>query len=623
MPVLETRSNKKYAVKGRLLLVSPPWPIYNRPSLPLGALKAYVSQTLPGVSVTASHFFLEVAGALGYAAYKAVSRRVWRAETIFAALLYPERADIIRALYTRIRRRHDDVPGDFDALVGTVKTVVDGWLRKIDWEALDMVGFSVSFCQVTAALYLVSRIKAIHPDLPVVVGGSSFSGNGAAGLLTAFPEIDYLVVGEGERPLVDLLHHRLSAPSNHRLPMIPGVVSRGFPSDRQSRFSQLSRIDRLPVPDFDDYFRTLAGFDPARHFFPALSLEASRGCWWHRPDPEASFHGCAFCNLNLQWEGYRAKRPQQVIREVDHLTGRHQVLALAFADNAFPLKRAGVLLDCLRGLERQLSIFTELRADTPPALLPAMRQAGVDTVQIGIEALSSRLLEKMNKGTRAIDNLSLMKHCLANGIDNVSNLMLHFPSSDAADVAETLAALEFVDTFPPLKPISFWLGLESPVYRFRDRFHIQAAYNHPNLKKLFPAAVAGQLRFMIQGYRGDRQHQRRLWRPVRQKVRRWQAAYARLQRQTRGRPALSFRDGGDFLMIDQHREGQPVERHRLNGTSAAIYRFCDTPRSIDELAGAFATHSRGAIRTFLTTMVAKRLMFAEDEHFLSLAVPIR
>ena len=609
------------AIRGRLLLVSAPWALFNRPSLPLGVLKAYLAKKLPGLSVTTHHLFLQMAGELGLDRYQTISERVWRAESVFAALLFPERADTAERLFHATGNASSTKGIDFAKLVESVRSHCDQWLRSIDGIAWDMIGFSVSFCQVTASLYLVSRIKAIRPDLPIVVGGSSFAGAAATDLIELFPAIDYVVVGEGEQPLVDLLCRHGSDDRKSMAPMVNGVVTKHTPPSENVQFCQLRELDELPVPDYDDYFKTLSRLAPERRFFPTLPLEASRGCWWQRSDSQKTFNGCAFCNLNLQWSGYRTKAPDQVIDEIDRLTGRYQVLSLAFADNAFPLKDVDRIIEGIRHNGRQLSIFTELRADPPPAMLESLRSAGIDTVQVGIEALSSRLLKKMNKGTRAIDNICLMKHCLACGIDSASNLMLHFPSSDANDVADTLYALDFVTGYRPLKTVSFWLGLSSPVHRFAKRFDVRAVYPHPNLKKLFPARVADRLPFMIQGYRGDRQRQKRLWRPVQQKVDQWTKAYGKLMRQTRGRPALVYRDGRQFLIIAQHRPERPVERHRLTGDSAAIYRYCDVPRSLDQLAETFGAHGRDAVRTFLDSMVKKRLMFAESGHYLSLAVP--
>ena len=610
------------SIRGQVLLVSAPWPLFNRPSLPLGALKAYLSKAVPQVQTDACHLFLKLAHALGYERYQGVSRRVWRAEAVFSALLYPAHAHLAESLYTRTLKRGDPAPDNFQQLVSQVKTVMDDWLQQVNWSALELVGFTISFCQVTASLYLISQIKAICPSLPAVVGGSSFSGERSADLLNVFPYIDYLVVGEGERPLTGLLRHltRLRSRSIAELP--DGVFSSDTKPREQDRFSQLSRLDSLPVPDYDDYFNMLAGFSPQHRFFPVLPVESSRGCWWHRRDGTGQFKGCAFCNLNLQWQGYRTKRPDQVIREVDHLVRRHQVLSLTFADNAFPIHHAATIFEGIREIGRDLSIFTELRANTPPALLRKMKQAGVDTVQVGIEALSSRLLAKMNKGVRAIDNLSLMKYCEALGIVNASNLMLHFPGSDDNDVNETLHALSFARWYRPLKTVSFWLGLESPIYRFARRFHIQSVFNHPNLKKLFPEPVTAGIRFMIQGYRGDRTRQLKLWRSVDIETRQWQKDYDDMQRQTGGKPALVFRDGGRFIIIDQHLPMQATARHRLTGISAEIYRYCHTPRTLEQVGRVSADHSPEQIRFFLKSMVKKRLIFEEGDCYLSLAVPV-
>ncbi len=604
-----------------MLLVSAPWPLFNRPSLPLGALTAYLKATLPQIQTDACHLFLRVAQALGYDRYQDVSRRVWRAEAVFSALLYPEQAHLAESLYTQTLKRGDAATGDFPKLVEAVKAVVGDWLEEIHWPALDLVGFSISFCQVTASLYLISQIKAICPSLPVVVGGSSFSGQRSADLLTVFPHIDYLVVGEGERPLAGLLR-QLTDPRPRSMQALPdGVFSADCKPGQIGRFSQLSQLDRLPAPDYDDYFNMLAGFSPHHRFFPVLPVEASRGCWWHRQDAAGQFSGCAFCNLNLQWQGYRTKRPQQVVREVDHLVQRHQIVSLTFADNAFPMKQAAAIFDGVRGMGRDLSIFTELRANTPPRLLRKMKLAGVDTVQVGIEALSSHLLVKMNKGLRVIDNLSLMKHCEALGIVNASNLMLHFPGSDNQDVEETLHSLAFARWYRPLKTVSFWLGLESPIYRLARRFDIRSVFNHPNLKKLLPEPVAAGIRFMIQGYRGDRTRQLKLWKKVEKEARRWQSDYEAMQRQTGGKPALAFRDGGSFIIIDQHWPSQATVRHRLTGISAEIYRYCQTPRTRNQVAAMFASHSQEQIHVFFKSMVEKRLVFEEGGCYLSLAAP--
>lgn len=273
----------------------------------------------------------------------------------------------------------------------------------------------------------------------------------------------------------------------------------------------------LQAPDYDDYFKTLQSFAPQKRFFPVIPVEASRGCWWQTSVRPGHGGGCAFCNLNLQWNGYRRKRTSQVVSEVDTLTSRHQLLSVAFTDNVLPAGATERLFTGLKRLGKDFKLFSEIRATTPLKSLKQMRAAGMAEVQVGIEALSSRLLQKMNKGVSAIQNLEIMKNCEALGIKNDANLIIYFPGSDDMDVSETLAVLDYAMVFRPLKAVAFWLGLESPVWRDPTAFQIQAVYNHPHYRVLFPREIAKSCQFVVQAHRGDLTRQRKRWEPVRKR----------------------------------------------------------------------------------------------------------
>ncbi|MGB8335734.1 MAG: hypothetical protein WCE56_14660, partial [Desulfobacterales bacterium] len=64
----------------QVVLVSTPWPLFNRPSIQLGALKAYLTAKHPGLEVQAHHFYLQLAAAIGYGVYQNISERTWLAE---------------------------------------------------------------------------------------------------------------------------------------------------------------------------------------------------------------------------------------------------------------------------------------------------------------------------------------------------------------------------------------------------------------------------------------------------------------------------------------------------------------------------------------------------------------
>ena len=242
-------------------------------------------------------------------------------------------------------------------------------------------------------------------------------------------------------------------------------------------------------------------------------------------------------------------------------------------------------------------------------------------VQIGIEALSTRLLRKLNKGTTAIQNIEIMKHCEALGISNSSNLILCFPGSDQEDVDETLRNLEFTLPFRPLKMVDFWLGLGSPVWRHPEDFGIEAVFNHRNYASIFPLEVFKSMQFTIQSYRGGLGHQRKLWMPVKKKLKAWKKTYDELHRGSRHENILSFSDGRNFLIIRQKRTQGGHLTHRLEGTSRAIYLYCQEHRSLKRILERFTAVGSNKVVPFLRMMVDKKLMFEENNKYLSLAVP--
>ena len=79
----------------RIALVSTPWPLFNRPSIQLGALKAFVEQDMPHVRADAHHAYLSIAAGLGYDLYGGISESTWLAECPYAALLYPARSETV------------------------------------------------------------------------------------------------------------------------------------------------------------------------------------------------------------------------------------------------------------------------------------------------------------------------------------------------------------------------------------------------------------------------------------------------------------------------------------------------------------------------------------------------
>jgi len=615
---------KKKASK--VILISTPWPLYNRPSIQLGAIKAYLLSKHPEVEVLADHAFLTIAASLGYPLYHEISERTWLAEAVYAALLYPQRYDEIEKLFNRLAKSGSLIKkAGFKKITSVIKKTTDILLADCNWQNYQLAGFSVSLCQLTSTLYFIKRIKQKFPQLIIAIGGSTFSGSTTPELFSLFPEVDLVVNGEGELPFSRLVGYLKAFVNLSEIPPIPGIINAETvkTNGTSMRFQQMKNLGDLPPPDFDDYFERLKSLAPRNRFFATLPVETSRGCWWQRPSTSGKSSGCAFCNLNLQWKGYRTKDPAQVAAEIDYLTARYQTLAVSIVDNVLPRRTSKEIFQKLIGLEKDLQMFSEIRATTTWPELNLMAQAGMQEVQIGIEALSTSLLTKLHKGTTAIQNLEIMRDCEALGITNYSNLILHFPGSDEQDVAETLRCLKFAVPYRPLKAVSFWLGLDSPVWQNPEFYGIKSVFNHPNWGCLFPKKVFSRMRFMIQAYRGDLGYQRKIWRPVEDKIKTWQKTYTELNGGPVESPTLKLSDGRDFLIIRQRNLNSEIINHRLVGTSRLIYLFCRNNRSIKGIRDRFPAFTEDKIIAFLKIMVDKKLMFEESGRYLSLAVAVK
>ena len=609
----------------KIALVSTPWPIFSRPSIQIGTLKAHLKRQFPNMKVDAHHFYLEVAEALGYRRYQSVSERTWLAETIYAALLYPEYRNHAEHLFQKEAKGKSHLKTvDFKSLTGKVLEISEAFIRRIDWGGYGLVGFSICFCQLSSSLFFIRKLKERFQSLCIVVGGSLLTGIAAGNIFKVFPEIDILVNGEGEIALDRLVSSLNKNRDKKMIPSLEGILSpETHGKETPVSFCQMKDLSGMAPPDYSDYFEKINSFDPAKRFFPTLPMEISRGCWWQRRRPGGKFKGCAFCNLNLQWDGYRTKTAKQVISEMDYLTSKYKTLSVAFTDNLLPLKKSKTIFKEISMLKKDFRLFGEIRATIPEEDLQTMKDAGMQDVQIGIEALSTRLLKKLKKGTTAIQNIEIMKHCEMLGIHNASNLIVYFPGSDPDDVAETLRNLEFAYPFRPLRLVHFWLGLGSAVWQEPEAFGIKAIFNHPNYRSLFPPDVVRSMRFIIQAYRGDLGYQKRLWAPVKTKLKAWKKTYAKLHQGENHENILTYRDGRYFLIIRQKRlAGEPMT-HRLEGTSRSIYLFCQKHRTIKRIVNRFPSTPADRIEAFLKMMTDKKLMFSEDDRYLSLAVPER
>jgi len=297
----------------------------------------------------------------------------------------------------------------------------------------------------TANTYLVARTvqlaKKVNPDIATVVGGIHFSTLSKESLAT-YPEIDYVVRGEGEKTLLELAQ---ALDSHHSLAKVNGLTYRheGKIVSTPNR-APIMDLNSLPYPGYHfvrDHMKKYHFLMMAGRKNPYALIEASRGC----------DHQCTFCTQWRYWGRCRRKSPQRVADEFEYVYREFGSRFLWLTDDNLGL---GSWMDqfCEELLRRDMDDllwFMQIRADDiikDQHLLPKMRKTGLHWAMAGVETYNPTTLEKYRKGldpTMAKQAMAVLK---ANDIMSQTTAII----GERSDTHESIQAFRrWIDDVDP------------------------------------------------------------------------------------------------------------------------------------------------------------------------------
>jgi radical SAM superfamily enzyme YgiQ (UPF0313 family) len=342
-----------------------------------------------------------------------------------------------KSIWDRLRQRVTALGRQAETFLATgelfpdLGLLLDSQIRSIQGDDPELVGISVLFPeQIPFAAALARALKqSMSPSsgrtCRIVMGGAMMSGLSVPGLMTAVPEIDAVVCGEGEEAAAALC----AGTSWHE---IPGLTFRQGDILHTTPGSRTISLKQVPAPDFSklplaDYFNPV----------PVLPVLFSRGCSWRK---------CRFCAHNFTFGGYRRKPVEAFVSELEHYHRTLGVRHFYSADEYILPKDMDAI--CEEILARGLSIFFHIlgkpTADCTPGRLALWSAAGCKWIGWGIETGSQRLLDLINKGTCVTDITSVLKHSAAAGISNLGLMIFGLPTSTDTDLDQTLTFLSDV-----------------------------------------------------------------------------------------------------------------------------------------------------------------------------------
>jgi len=194
-------------------------------------------------------------------------------------------------------------------------------------------------------------------------------------------------------------------------------------------------LNALPLPDFglfdmDKYKRRMDG----EKAFHIITL---RGCPYK----------CHFCDSAATGGKVRYIAVERVMENIDNLIDTYGVKRFVIYDDAFTLRKKRLERFCKEFKKRGIRWRCWSRAEGLTVKnLTMMKDSGLESVAIGIESGSDRILENINKGNTFYDNWKALAFCKIAGVPVRCSLMFANPGETKETLIDTI---ELIDNTQP------------------------------------------------------------------------------------------------------------------------------------------------------------------------------
>ncbi len=290
-----------------------------------------------------------------------------------------------------------------------------------------LIGVSLTTRQWQRARFLISALRD-HIDIPVVAGGlhATFSPE----VVLAQPGFDYVCLGEGEAPLLDLVN---ALEAGRSAEGIDNIWLEG--GSRPALRMPFDPIDDLP-------FMARDLLDEPQG---TVHMATQRGC----PFP------CTYCAARMYNQLYQSKADygrrrshQNVLDELFAVRDAGNLGYVIFLDDTFTIHHPWVREFC-RVYQQEINVPFCLHARVETVnekLLHTLADAGCQQITYGVESGSERIrydvMRRPVKNQRFIDVFRWTREA---GINVTANYMLGMPEETRDDLQQTLDLAEQLD----------------------------------------------------------------------------------------------------------------------------------------------------------------------------------
>jgi anaerobic magnesium-protoporphyrin IX monomethyl ester cyclase len=332
--------------------------------------------------------------------------------------------------------------------------------KRIEDFRPDVVATTAFTASIVDAIKLCGLAKEIDPRIVTVVGNVHATFSYDEMLTHDHDTIDFIVRGEGELTLPELLTCLNAGDDPAKVAGLAFWRDGGVMVTPKRPY--ILDLDSLPTAwDLVQWpiYRYRAKND-AR----LAIVSSSRGCQQQ----------CSFCSQQLFWsQTWRARSPENFVAELEMLNQRHGVEVAMLADEipTFDRERWVKILDLMQERQVPVKLLMETRVDDilrDADIMEKYRRGGVEHVYVGVEAGKQATLDLFKKDTRVEQSKQAID--LINGADMVSetSFVLGMPDDTPETIAETvelakhynpdmgfflaIAPWPYSDLYPELEP---------------------------------------------------------------------------------------------------------------------------------------------------------------------------
>jgi radical SAM superfamily enzyme YgiQ (UPF0313 family) len=348
---------------------------------------------------------------------------------------------------------------DPNCCTGPPQRALERELLQAPW---DLIGVSTTGMTLSFDLELAHIARRMAPDALLVAGGMEATFRPE--LMFELGPFDLVVLGEGERPLLDLAERlRCGAPARG----VSGTAERGNGGKPLLIPQRALAREELRDAIFSTPYEKM----PYAAYWDRLESAYQIGALPSKAAREAQLAeirsvrlitlnycpmGCTFCsatNFLHQAEGNVAAiarlAAEECLSMIERIVQAHpRVRTIIFQDDIFaftkdqrvlPLCAAIVAAKASGALPQALQFISTNRIDAMSLeRLQAMRRAGFRVLGFGIENFSARVLAEFNKAQIHRHIEPMLTAALATGITPFLDLILSSPRASLQDVGETL-----------------------------------------------------------------------------------------------------------------------------------------------------------------------------------------